>query len=152
MNKRRIIKIAFAGAGTIVAVGVLMTVTVSTRTIRTCSLCRAERTERTVLGYSWQSFRDTEFTGWFQAHRPAHEHEWGRLICTRGFSAFGTTTFFGCGPRHPVCEIPPATLREFAERADNNTLTAFFDGIVSTNRETQRLAVQMVWDRILETK
>src|SRR6185369_4432977 len=82
--------------GAIVAVGLLMPLTVTTRTLRTCTLCRAERTDRTALGYSWQSFRDTEFTGWYRAHRPAHEHEWGRLSCTRGRSIFGTTTFFGC--------------------------------------------------------
>ena len=152
MTKRRAIKIACGVVAAIVAVGVLMPLTVSTRSPKTCTLCRAERTDRTLLGYSWQSYRDTEFTAWYQAHRPAHEHQWGRLTCTRGFSVFGTTTFFGCGPRHPVCDIPPATLREFAERADTNTLTAFFDGIASNNREAQSRAVQMAWDRILDTK
>jgi hypothetical protein len=152
MNKRRIIKIACWVVCAVVAVGVLMPLTVSTRAPKTCTLCRAERIDLTFLGYSWQSFRDTDFTGWYQAHRPAHEHEWGRLTCTRGFSVFGTTTFFGCGPRHPVCDIPPATLREFAERADTDTLTAFFDGIASTNREAQRQAVQMACDKILETR
>jgi len=75
-----------------------------------------------------------------------------RLTCTRGFSVFGTTTFFGSGPRHPICDIPPDTLRQFAERADTNTLATFFDGITSTKREAQRVAVQMAWDRILDSK
>ena len=152
MNKRRMIKITCWVVGTTVATGLLLPVTVSTRSPKTCTLCRAERIDRTFLGYSWHSFRSTEFAGWYQAHRPAHEHEWGRLTCTRGFSVFGTTTFFGCGPRHPICDISPAALREFAERADTNTLTAFFDGIVSTNSERQRQSVQMAWDRILESR
>jgi hypothetical protein len=152
MSKRPIIKIGCWVVGAIVAVGMLMPITVRTRTIRTCSLCRAERTESTLLGYSWQTFRDTEFTEWHRAHRPAHEHQWGRLTCTRGRSIFGTTTFFGCGPRHPVCGIPPKTLREFAEHADADALTAFFDGVTSTNRDEQSRAVQMAWDRILESR
>lgn len=152
MTKRGAIKIAYGLVAAIVAIGVLMPITVSTRAPKTCTLCRAERIDRTFLGYSWQSYRDTEFTSWYRTHRPPHNHQWGRLTCTRGFSVFGTTTFFGCGPRHPVCDIPPDTLRQFAEQADTNTLTAFFDGITSTNREAQRLAVQMAWNRILETR
>src|SRR4026209_1401345 len=97
---------AIGGAPAIVAVSVLMPITVGTRSPKTCTLCRAERIDRTFLGYSWQSYRETEFTGWYRAHRPAHQHEWGRLTCTRGFSLLGTTTSFGCGPRHPVCDIP----------------------------------------------
>src|SRR5258705_6436622 len=119
MNKRCIIKIVCWVIGAIVAVGLLMPVTVSTRKRYACTLCRAERTERTFLGFSWQRDRDSEFTDWYQTHRPAHDHEWGRLTCTRGFSIFGTTTFFGCGPRHPVCDIPPATLREGVSKFKN---------------------------------
>ena len=152
MRKRRIIKISCWVVGAVVGVGLLMPVTVSTRQRYTCTFCRTERTDRTFLGYSWQRERDTEFTAWHRSHRPAHEHEWGRLTCTRGFSIFGTTTFFGCGPRHPVCDIPPDTQKEFAERADTNTLTAFFEGIASTNREAQSRAVQMAWDQILHSK
>jgi hypothetical protein len=152
MNKPRALKLACGIVAALVAVGALMGVTVSTRAIETCTLCRAERTERTFLGYSWQTHRDTEFTTWHQAHRPAHQHEWGRLTCTRGFSIFGNTTLFACGPRHPVCDIPPDKLRQFAEQADTNTLTIYFTGITSTNRDTQRQAVQMAWDKLLETK
>jgi hypothetical protein len=108
--------------------------------------------DRTFLGYSWQTYHDTKFTDWYRTHRPEHQHEWGRLTCTRGFSVFGTATFFGCGPRHPICNIPPDTLRQFAERADTNTLAAFFDGIPSSNRDSQRQAVQLAWDRILKNK
>jgi hypothetical protein len=152
MTRRRATKIACGVFAALVAVGVLMPITVGTCAPKTCTLCRAERIDRTMLGYLWQSYRDTEFTEWYRAHRPAHEHKWGRLTCTRGFSVFGTTTYFGCGPRHPICDIPPATLREFAEGSDTNTLAAFFDGIVSTNHETQRETVQLVWDRMLESK
>lgn len=152
MSKRRNIKIACWVIGAVVCVGLLMPVTVGTRKPYTCTFCRAERTDRTFLGYSWQQDRDTEFTAWYRSRRPAHEHQWGRLTCTRGVSIFGTTTYFGCGPRHPVCDISPGTLREFAERADTNTLTAFFDGIASTNRQVQIRAVQMAWDSILQNK
>jgi hypothetical protein len=134
------------------AMGLLLPVTVATRTIQTCVLCRAEREDRSLLGYSWLNLRDTAFTYWYREHRPAHEHAWGRLSCTRGFSILGTTTYFGCAPRHPVCRIPSETLRAFAERSDTNTLNAFFEGITSTDRETQNKAVQIAWERILEEK
>jgi hypothetical protein len=149
MTRRRAIKIACGVVVAIVAVGALLPVTVATRSPKTCTLCRAERMDRTFLGYSWRTDRDTEFTEWYRTHRPQHQHEWGRLTCTRGFSIFGTTTLFGCGPRHPICDIPSDTLRQFAEHADTNTLAAFFDGITSTNRDTQRQAVQLAWDQIL---
>jgi hypothetical protein len=152
MTRRGTIRLSAGVIATLVASGLLMTVTVCTRSPKTCTLCRAERIDRTFLGYSWRSYRDTEFTEWYQAHRPAHEHKWGRLTCTRGFSIFGATTFFGCGPRHPICEISPAMLRQFAEHADTNTLTAFFESISSTNRETQRQAMLLAWDRILESR
>jgi len=152
MTKRRAIKIACMVIAACVLVGALVTVTVATRSPKTCTLCRAVRIDRTFLGYSWQTYRDTEFTEWYRTHRTAHQHEWGRLTCTRGFSILGTTTFFGCGPRHPVCDIRPELLRQFAERADTNTLTAFFDGITSTNRDLQLQAVQLAWDRILESR
>ena len=136
----------------IVGLGVLMPLTVATRSPMTCTLCRAERIDRTFLGYSWQTYRDTEFADWYRIHRPKHQHEWGRLTCTRGFSIFGTTTFFGCGPRHPICDISPDILRKFAEQADTNTLAAFFDGITSTNRDSQRQAVHLALDTLLESR
>ena len=106
----------------------------------------------TFLGYSWQTESDSVFTEWYRKNRPEHQHEWGRLTCTRGFSIFGTTTFFGCGPRHPIGDIPPDVLRRFVEHADINTLTAYFDGITSTNRESQQQAVRLAWDSILESR
>ena len=134
----------------IIVIFVLMPVTVSTRTRYSCTLCRAERIERTFLGLAWRRYRDTEFTPWYEAHRPAHAHQWGRLSCTRGFTLLGVTTLYACGAIHPVCHVPPDTLKEFAEGADTNTVTAFFDGIMSTDTKTQDHAVQMVWDWYLE--
>ena len=127
-------------------------ITVGTRTILTCTLCRAERTDRSFLGYRWQRYEENEFSSWHRANRPAHAHEWGRLSCARGFSVFGTTTYFACGRRHPVGGIQPRYLREFVERADTNEINTFLDGIVSTNEKTQRAAVQMAWDRVLENR
>jgi len=141
MTRRHAIKIVCGIVASVVALGVLTPITVATRSLKTCTLCRAERMDRTSLGYSWQTYRDTEFSDWYRTHRPEHQHEWGRLTCTRGFSVFGTTTYFGCGPRHPICDIPPDTLRQFAEHADTNTLAMFFAGITSTNRDSQRQAV-----------
>ena len=152
MTKRRAIKIVCGVVVAIIAVGLLMPFTVATRSPKTCTLCRAERIDRTFLGYRWQSYRDTKFSAWYGEHRQAHQHEWGRLTCTRDFSVFGATTFFGCGPRHLICDIPPDTLRQFVERADANTLTTLFLGITSTNRDAQRQAVQLAWDRLLEER
>jgi hypothetical protein len=148
----RAINIPSGVVAVIFAIGVLVPISVATRSDKTCTLCRAERVDRTFLGFSWQTYRDNEFTEWYRTHRPTHEHEWGRLTCTRGFSIFGRTTFFACGPRHPVCDIPPETLRQFAESADTNTLAAFFGGITSTNRDSQRQALELAWEKILESK
>jgi len=152
MLRSRAIKIICTATALLVAIGLLPTVTVATRTRLTCALCRAERTDRMFLGCAWQRYHDTEFTDWYRSHRPSHDHSWGRLSCTKGFSILGTTTYFGCGPRHPVCAIPPATLRKFAEAAGADTLTVYFDGIISTNLKSQTRAVQMVWDQVLQVQ
>jgi hypothetical protein len=141
-------KIVCAITGTLFIIGVLMATTVSTRAMSTCILCRAELTHRTLFGHPSDTVRDTEFTEWYRAHQPAHEHAWGRVSCTRGRSIFGTTTYFGCGPRHPAGDLPPVLLRDFARQVDTNTLNAYFVGITSTNSETQREAVQLVWDKL----
>jgi hypothetical protein len=60
----RLIKITFAVVVAIFAAVLLLATTISTRTRLTCTLCRAERTDRTFLGYSWQQYQDTEFSGW----------------------------------------------------------------------------------------
>jgi hypothetical protein len=148
MSKWRLIKIVCAIAVTLVIIGVLMATTVSTRALSTCVLCRAERTHQTWFGHPSETVRDTEFTEWYRAHQPAHEHTWGRVSCTRGRSIIGTTTFFGCGPRHPAGDLSPVMLRDFARQADTNTLNAYFAGITSTNREIQRETVQLVWDKL----
>lgn len=150
--RRRGVKVACAVVAMVFAAAMLMAVTVATRARNTCTLCRAERTDRTLFGFRWSRFQDNEFSNWYRVHRPAHEHMWGRLTCTRGFTVFGTTTYFACGRRHPVCELSPAVLREFVERAETNTLTTYFDGIVSTNEDVQRQTVRMVWDRVLDDK
>jgi hypothetical protein len=152
MTRRRVIKVACGIVAAIVAGGALMAVTVATRSPKSCPLCRAERIDRTLFGYAWQTYRDTEFTEWYRAHRPDHQHKWERLTCTRGFSIFGTTTFFACGSRHPIFDLSPARLRQFAEHADTNTLAVFFNGITSTSPDAQRQSAQMVWDRLLESK
>lgn len=148
MTKQRIIKITCGVILAVVIVGGLMPVTVATRTTYTCTRCRAARIERTLFGFTWHRYQDTAFSDWYRGHRPTHEHQWTRFTCTRGFCIFGITTSFACGPRHPICEISPDLLREFVEHADTNTLTAFFEGVSSTNRETQNLAVQMAWNGI----
>ncbi len=152
MTRRRAIKITCGAVVGILAVGALLNITVARCSPKTCTLCRAERMDWKLLGYSWQTYRDTEFTEWYRTHRPEHQHKWERLTCTQGFSVFGTTTFFGCGSRHPICEIPPDRLRQFAEHADTSTLTAFFDGITSANRDTQLQAVELAWENIMESR
>lgn len=152
MIKNHIFSIACGLLVAAIVVAVLLPVTVQTRTTYTCTLCRAERTDRTFFGFPSRSYKDTEFTKWFLVHRPRHDHQWGRLSCTAGRSILGTRTYFGCGPRHPVCDIPPMTLLRFAETTDSNTLAAYFEGITSTNKDMQRRTVQMAWDRVLEDR
>ena len=142
MNKQRFIKTAFwlmsvALAGAIVA-RVCITVTGYD-----CVQCRALRMEHRLFGFSWQTFRSTEFTEWHRVHRgEAHEHQWERFTC------LGTETIIytgqSCGIRHPVCERLPSVLqREFAEGADADTLAGFFESIASTDRELQSEAVKL---------
>ena len=131
---------------------VLMSATVMTRSSETCSLCRAERMNSTFCGIPWRTYRDTEFTEWHRAHRPEHQHVWGWWSCESGFSILGIQTYVACGSRHPICGLPSRELRRFVERADAETLTAFFDGITSTDLESQQRAVELAWEALLKNK
>jgi hypothetical protein len=133
-----------------VVLGALLPVTVRTRTIFTCILCRTEKTAVSVIGFNSVQLKETEFTEWYKAHRPVHEHLWGRVSCTRGYSIYGTTTLFSCGKQHPAAILRPAWLRRFAETADANTLERYFTLITSTNRESQREGADLAWDEFVE--
>ncbi|MEW6302253.1 MAG: hypothetical protein AB1705_02205 [Verrucomicrobiota bacterium] len=151
MTKQRVAGIVWC-VSVIATLLALLPVTVHKRTIYTCMLCRAERTNHTLFGYDWEEHRDTGFTGWYVMNRPAHEHEWTRISCVRGRNVFGMTTSWGCGPRHPLCDIRPEVLKRYAERVDQQTMDAYFAGVLSTNREMQKSAVETVWENIMGMK
>jgi hypothetical protein len=145
MNIRRFIKIACWVMGGAV-VGAIVARVCQTTTGYDCVQCRALRMEHRLFGFSWQTHRDTEFTEWHRVHRGTHRHQWERFTC------LGTSSIIysgqSCGIRHPVCErLPSVFQREFAERADADSLAVFFGGIASTNRELQSQAVQLALER-----
>lgn len=118
----------------------LSVITVYERTYHTCLHCRADRYSRWLLGFRWSSVSDTEFTPWYLAHYPAHEHAWVWSGCTVGKSIFGTPTYFASGRRHPVHELPSSWELLLAERAPAQ-FAAFYQGIVATDKaEQERVA------------
>jgi hypothetical protein len=150
MNKRRIVKIACWVVG-IAIVGTIIARTCQTVTGYDCVQCRALLMDYRLFGFAWQTFRDTEFTEWHRVHVGTHSHQWERFTCLGTSSIIYTGQ--SCGIRHPVCEqLPSAFQREFAGRADAESLRRFFEGIASTNRELQSRAVQMALDRAILIK
>jgi hypothetical protein len=144
MAKRRTIRVAAGIAVGLMAAAVLPSVTVYERTRRTCVLCRADLREKSLLGYTWERESDTDFTPWYRAHRPPHDHMWKRASCTRGCNIFGGVTYYACGPQHPVSKIPPVAMEEFTARVDGAALARFFDDVLSEDREAQERAVAYV--------
>lgn len=120
-------------------------ITVQTRTGFTCTLCRAQRVDYSLFGYSWQTFVDTKFAKWYSQHRPEHDHAWVHAGCQRGSNIFGVATEFSCYRLHPVCDITPDLELEFAERADRETLNAFFNNLQSDDRKAQEGAIAKAW-------
>ncbi len=151
MSSRRLIKFVCWLLGAILVIGILP-LTVRTQSSFTCTLCRVERIDNSLIGFPWQTFRDSEFTEWYRKHRPQHVHAWGWQGTIRGISLFGATTYRACGVHHPVCDIPQTTLQEFCEQADDSTLATYFDGITSTNPDIQTQTVQMVLNRVFADK
>lgn len=148
MRKRRFIAVGCLVAGVLVAIGILLPTTVAVRSRFTCILCRQERVDHRFLGIEWNDMHETEFTEWYRIHRPAHSHDWRRAGCMVGKNIFGKPTFFACPILHPVCSIPTDSLKDFAEHADTNTLDAFFSGVISTNRDMQEKAIELVYEKI----
>jgi hypothetical protein len=144
MNKQRF-KIACWVMG-VAVVGAIVSRVCQTTTGYDCVQCRALRMEHRLFGFSWQTYRDTEFTEWHRVHLGAHQHQWERFTCLGTSSIIYTGQ--SCGIRHPVCEqLPSVSQRDFAERADAESLAAFFEGIASTNRPLQSKAVQLALER-----
>lgn len=152
MGRRRLLILIASGliVGTLV-IGI-QPVTVGTESRYTCTLCRAERIDKSFLGCPWQGFRDTAFSEWYKSHRPDHAHSWGWQGSIRGISLLGLTTYRGCGRRHPVCEIPQAVLQEYCEQADDSKLAAYFDGITSADLDVQERTAQEVLDSMDNAK
>lgn len=128
-----------AGALGSVFLGLMAAYLCRTITGYDCVRCRTLRMEHRAFGFSWRTFRETEFTEWYRVHGSPHQHQWER------FSCLGRVR--GCGVRHPVCErLPSVFQKNFAERSDAATLASFFDGIASADRELQTKAVDLALD------
>jgi hypothetical protein len=125
-----------------------LSVTAGSRTVFVCPHCTTRQTRWYYLGFSGRYDEANEFTEWFLAHRPAHQHSWERCSCTRGYNALGMTTYWGCAPVHPVSTVPPELLREFAEQADSETLDAYFRDVASDDPKLQEQAVSLVWGHV----
>ena len=48
-----------------------------------CVRCRTLRMEHRAFGFSWQTFRDAEFTEWYRIHGIPHQHQWERFQLSR---------------------------------------------------------------------
>lgn len=151
MVRRRLLVIAGWLLGSVVVIGILP-ISVGTESRYTCTLCRAERIDKTFLGLPWQSFHDTEFTEWHKAHRPDHEHAWGWQGTIRGIALLGMICYRGCGRQHPACQISPSMLRTYCEQADESAQAMYFDGITSADHHTQEQTVQTVMDSPIWSK
>lgn len=119
----------------------------------TCLYCRTEIKSTDILGWRTVSTNANAFTTWHQEHRPMHEHQWV------GRSRFGYNIYClpitggGCGGRHPITDLPWRWELEYLQTARPEFVDAFFTGVLSTNRSTQRTAVHSItepmWERTL---
>jgi len=105
----------------------------------TCIHCRAHKHSRWLLGLRWSTVNDTTFTTWYLSHYPVHDHVWAWSGCTEGSSIYGVTTYFACGRRHPVHELPPSWELKLAEHAPEQ-FAAFNRGITSRDQKEQERA------------
>ncbi len=130
----------------VIALGILFAVPMRFRTERhfTCLKCRAERWDRSILGHRYSTTNDSEYTPWYSAHFPAHQHIWCGES-TAGYDIFGRDIYCGYSPSHPVAlNISPSMQRQFAEFASRSNLVLFYEYTLSTNRDLQQQAVDMV--------
>jgi hypothetical protein len=132
----------------VIGAAAMLPVTAGSRTVYVCPHCTAQQTRWRYLDFTGQTEESNEFSAWCAAHRPAHVHVWRRASCTRGYSIVGMTTYWGCGDVHPVSLVPPELLLEFATKADEETLDAYFREVGAEDRETQERAIKKIWDTL----
>ena len=130
----------------VVVVVALFAMPATVRTARqfTCLKCRAERWDRSRWGHPHSTTNDSEFTPWYRAHFPAHEHVWSGGSFA-GYNILGRQTSCGYVPRHPVAMLPPSMQKEFAESTSATNLEVFYRWTLSDDRELQQKAVEMAF-------
>lgn len=131
-------------------------VTVRTEQGLTCLQCRATRSIKTFLDHKSDTTTENAFTLWHKQKRAEHEHVWERTGPQFRLNLFGFPTRHSCGIYHPIGNLPPAWELEFVQTAKAEDVAAFFAGILSTNRNEQRVAVNAVfepmWQRHIQAK
>jgi len=122
--------------------------TVRRRVHQTCIKCRTERCVNTVAGIDFTRTTPSELTPVYDARFPAHQHVWTRSSCYRGFGLVGNTTYFGCGPMHPIRSVSPTFQMWFVESASPAEVEKFYAGVLSNDRNLQKVAVEGLWKKL----
>ena len=121
-----------------------------------CVLCRAERNDIHLFGFSFSTgFRDNgEFTQWFASHRPAHNHIWHCSAhgCLTDRNFLGLPLAFYMMKGHPVLHLRPEEELQFVKHSDETTLSRFFSDAASADLGAQLRAADSVRKKISEIK
>lgn len=144
---RRVV-VVLISVGVLALAGYGLGGTVRRRVHHTCVKCRAERCVNTIAGIDFKQEQPSELTPVYKARFADHEHVWTRSSCYRGFSLFGFTTYFGCGPMHPIRGISSSMQLEFIESATSEEIRAFYTGVLSEDRKMQTAAIEKLRDKL----
>jgi hypothetical protein len=116
----------------LLALAILSSLPVGTRSGSTCVVCRLWRSE-IRLGLTWTRYQDTECSLWYAEHvEPVHSHVWGRTSCAAMINVFGGRMGYACGSRHPILDLPSedqmAVYQHFKDPAEARKLFLGLEG------------------------
>ena len=134
---RRFKRVLKLGVCLLAVAFVLAEVQMGSRAKSTCVLCRLDRTETTLYGLRWVSYRETECSTWYRANLDAgHAHLWEWTGCRQMLNGFSQRLGWECrATRHPIYELPAGAQVEIYQHfPDPAAARRLFAGLVHPER------------------
>ena len=117
----------------------------------TCVYCRTMKSQTTKLGIARTRIYDSEFTPWYRAHFPAHEHVWAWCGSKDTYTASGEPYIFRCGRQHPIWGLHVSIQAEYSRLVPPSELHEVLQAIDSPDRKAAEAAVRRVYERVLDS-
>jgi len=115
-----------------------------------CLECRATLTKRRICGISFQRVAQDPYSTAVLTRNPSHQHQWCWCGSQRSYSL--VTVTYSCGHQHPIWELSVSVQAQYSRLAPASELQEALRAIDSPDRKTAEVAVNQVYERVLDSR